>query len=132
MDESDFEVLDDGARRDSRGRRRLPKAERERLARESFCSALSVRAFARQEGVNYHTLVLWRQQWRQSGGAANQPDAAGGRGHGNEDARAIAFAELRVPGCAPAAALEVHLPDGTLLRGGDAAALATLAKALRC
>jgi len=135
MDDSDVAILDDGSRRDSRGRRRLPKAEGERLARESFCSNLSLRAFARQEGVNYHTLVLWRHQLRQSHGDIAQGSAGTGTGSGKKVSQAISFAELCLPasgGCAAgltaaaapasAASLEVQLPDGTLLRGGDASA----------
>lgn len=117
---SEFHLVQDGSKRDSRGRRRFPKAERERLAQESFTCGMSLRAFARSEGLNYHTLVHWRQLIRKK----------------SKDNEAIAkpasihFAECTL--ASGSAMLEVELPDGTHIHSEDAEALAHLLKALRC
>lgn len=118
----EVEVLDAGAgtKRDRKGRRCYPKAERDRLAQESFSGSLTVREFARRHGVRYNTLVLWRQQWKR------RRAEAGGR-----DSGPVEFQELCVAP-EPKGRLEVVLPDGTLVRGSDPAAVAQIVKALRC
>lgn len=67
----------------------------------------------------YNTLVYWLEQRRErsqaGGGVESKP----------------LFDEVTVPTCA-ASLQEVCLPDGLILRGGDAQSLAALVKALRC
>ena len=137
METSDLEVIEDGSTRDSRGRRIMPKAERERLARESFTCGLSVRAFARSQGVNYHTLISWREVFRKEH-PQQVADLALGTQAGGADSSAMRFLEYNLPSAqdssprSSAYPLEVSLPDGTVLRGSKAEQLGELARALRC
>ncbi len=123
MEIPEVEVVNDGVVRDSRGRRHRPKSERERLARESFETSLSLVEFARREGLNYHTLIGWRYELKRRSESPEQRSKS-------DDAESLQFAEFRLRG--PSNKLEVYLPDGTLLRGDNAAELSALAKALRC
>ncbi|MBC2592653.1 hypothetical protein H5P28_15575 [Ruficoccus amylovorans] len=115
----DLELVDTGAKRDSRGRRIESREERERLLESYDGSGLTQKAFARREGVAYNTLVYWLKQRRErsqaGGGVESKP----------------LFHEMTVPSCG-ASLLEVCLPEGLILRGGDAQSLAALVKALRC
>ena len=137
-------------------RRVVAKEEREGLARESFASSLSAPEFARERGVNYKTLMRWRADLRrespdvvarlagQQTGAcpsAGQSSVASSSQAGVSDCLgAPRFVECPWPGTSPmpgasgvsAHALEVVLPDGTLLRGEEPSALAELVRALRC
>ena len=120
-----LEVVDDGAVCDSRGRRHRPRSERERITQASFESDLSLKAFARSEGVNYHTLVGWRLRYKSKleESKLEVPKT-------DKRPEPVHFTEFRLP--ERSSGLEVHLPDGTLLRGDDAEGLSTLVKALRC
>jgi hypothetical protein len=69
---------------------------------------------ARREGVRYSTFAGWVQRSRRPRGGRRAP---------------VRFAEVRLP--VPAVGLEVRLPDGTVVRGGDAAGLAALVRALK-
>jgi hypothetical protein len=51
-------------KRDERGRRITPAAERETLVRAYEESGLTQKAFARQEGVKYTTFVSWGRSRR--------------------------------------------------------------------
>jgi hypothetical protein len=62
--------------------------------------------------VSYHTLVTWLGRRRQE--RRGQP--------------LVRFAEVRLPRMKPAT--EVCLPNGIVIRGGDIAEIAALAKAL--
>jgi transposase-like protein len=86
------------AKRDERGRRITPAAEREALVRAYEESGLTQKAFAKQEGVKYPTFVSWVQECRR-----RRPGPK------------VGFAELALP--RTAAPLEVQLPDGTIIRG---------------
>ncbi|WP_309397916.1 transposase [Cerasicoccus maritimus] len=123
MEIPEVEVVADGVVRDSRGRRHRPKSERERLARESFETSLSLVEFARREGLNYHTLIGWRYDLKRRAESPEPRSKAA-------KSESLQFAEFRLP--VPSSKLEVYLPDGTLLRGDTAAELSALAKALRC
>lgn len=118
MNTSELELVIDESKRDSIGRRTHPIEERKRLALASDASAMSLRDFARHEGVNYHTLVSWRRQFCQK-----RKDSSG------DSKQTVSFAECSFP---VGFGLEVQLSDGTFLRGEDAESLALLAKALRC
>ena len=52
------------AKRDERGRRITPAAEREALVRAYPESGLTQKAFAKKEGVKYSTFVSWVQAQR--------------------------------------------------------------------
>ncbi|MFB9902298.1 hypothetical protein ACFFOV_17900, partial [Cerasicoccus arenae] len=113
------EIVDTGLKRDSCGRRIESEAERERLLEAYDVSGLTQKAFAEQHGLAYSTLVYWLKLRRQKKEAVAGP------------ACVSLFQEVSMPSVSPLV-LEVRLPDGMVLRGGDAASLAALAKALRC
>ena len=79
-------------------------------------SALTQRAFARREGINFHTFVEWLQRRRRTVGAKRPPR----------------FQELSLP-FAPKSAgpLEVTLPGGVSVRGDNVASVLELVRALR-
>ena len=112
------EVVDVGEKRTRRGHRVLPTAERARLIAAYQASGMTMAAFARRESIKYATFAGWIFK-------ATRPAP-----------RPIEFALVQLPGpsavgAARAAALEVRLPDGTLVRGGRVADLAALIRALR-
>ncbi|WP_309398304.1 IS66 family insertion sequence element accessory protein TnpA [Cerasicoccus maritimus] len=116
----DVEIVDSGLKRDSVGRRIESDAERERLLEAYDVSGQTQRAFAEQHGLAYNTLVYWlklRRHKEQAAGAGSKSVSL--------------FHEVSLPSVSPSL-LEVCLPDGMVLRGGDAESLAALAKALRC
>jgi transposase-like protein len=107
-------------KRDERGRRITPRREREALVRAYEQSGLTQKAFAQREGIKFPTFVSWLQELRR--GEA-QPKVS--------FAELTAPAALAVPG-APPARLEAQLPDGTIIRGGNAEELARLLRLVRC
>lgn len=117
------EVVDVGEKRDSRGRRVFPSAERRKLIGAYRASGMTMAEFARREGIKYSTMAGWVQR--------DHPKCAG------STKRAIEFAQLQLPmaampqRAASRAELEVRLPDGTVLRGGRVTDLVALVKALR-
>ena len=117
------EVVDVGEKRDSRGRRVFPSAERRKLVGAFRASRVTMAEFARREGINYSTMAGWVHR--------DHPKCAG------SPKRAIEFAQVQLPIAAmpqlPAsrAELEVRLPEGTVLRGGRVTDLVALVKALR-
>ena len=114
-------LVETGEKRDRLGRTIAPVARRAELVAGWRASGLTQAAFARREGVRDTTFVSWVQEEGRKPGRRTAPGRPPGR---------IDFAEVRWPG-ARAAGLEVRLPDGTVLRGGNAADLATLVRALR-
>src|SRR5690606_23301696 len=117
MDAIDAELLDSG-KRDARGRQVLPDEEWERLLDAYERSGLTQPAFAWREGINLHTLVgrLGRRRMRRREAVVSPTE--------------IRFKELSLSS-GLASALEVHLPDGVVLKGGSPGELAELARALR-
>ena len=101
------------SKRDERGRRITPRAERERMVRAYESSGLTQKAFAERECINYTTFVSWMQECRR-----------------REAPPKIGFAELTV--ARPGVALEVQLPDGTVIRGSKAEEVAQLLRLVRC
>lgn len=105
-------------KRDERGRKITPRGERAALVKAYQQSGLTQKAFARREGIKFATFVSWVQDIRR-----------------REETPKVSFAELTAPSAAmsaPAAALEVQLPDGTIVRGGNAEDLARLLLLVRC
>ena len=79
-------------------------------------SDLTQKAFARREGINFHTFVEWLQRRRRPGG----------------DKRPIRFQELCLPTAAKSdATFEVSLPGGVIVRGDRVASVVELVRALR-
>ncbi len=109
------EVVAGTAKRDRRGRKIISEARwRETLASYER-SELTQSEFCRREGISLNTFTgrLWRQ--RKEGGASP------------------AFVEARLPTLALAGSgysLEVVLPGGLVVRGRQAADVATLARML--
>jgi hypothetical protein len=114
------EVVDDGEKRDGRGRRLTAADRRAEVVRAYRASGLTMAAFARRERLKYPTFAAW--VWK----AAKQPARRG----------AIDFAEVRLPLMAPSSEaagdrLEVRLPDGTVVRGARVEEIAALVRALK-
>lgn len=124
---TETELIDDGHKRDGRGRRIAEPRRREEIVAGYAGSGLTQKAYARREGVNYHTLVSWLSRSRRgreglaSPGSPSEPAAAAPR-----------FAQLTWPPAPPPtnARLEAVLPDGLILRGDDPAALLVLLNAV--
>lgn len=112
------EILDGGEKRDTRGRKIADGARRAEVVTAYAASGLTKKAFARQEGVNYHTLVAWLGRERRP---APAPAAAPGK---------ISFRQLQLGPTPHRAELEVALPGGRVVRGGDATQVAAWVKAL--
>lgn len=119
------EIVDDGVKRDRRGRVNWPKQRRRELLAEYECSGLSQAAFARRAGVRYATFAHWVQQ------ARREPRGLSGS---NPQSVTPRFTEVRLGADNPAPVampeLSVALPGGLVARGADAAALAVLVRAL--
>lgn len=119
------EIVDDGQKRDRRGRVSWPKQRREELLAEYERSGMSQAAFARRAGVRYPTFAHWVQE------ARREPRAR--TAHGLKTA-APRFAEVRIgadnPAAPPMPELSVTLPGGLIAHGADAIALAALVRAL--
>ena len=103
-------------KRDSRGRRLAGEERRLAVLAAYDRSSLTQREFAEQEGVKYHTLVTWLVRRRREQ-VAKVPTP-----------ETVRFAEVRMPRAR--AGLEIVLPNGIVIRGGDAAQVAALIKAL--
>ena len=122
------DLVVDETKRDTKGRRIAPKARREELLNEYEKSGLTQAAFARRAGVNYQTFVVWVRERRLRTSAPMETHAAAGR---------VQFTEVNLPASAPhevskrAGTLSVTLPDGLVVCGADASAVAALVKALR-
>ena len=115
MEANDAEVLDSGTR-DAKGRCVRPEQERARLLDEYDKSGLTQKAFARREGINVHTLVAWLGR-RRKRAAADRPN------------KPVRFQEVSLRSSA-ASVLEVHLPEGLVLKGSSPQDLAALVLAL--
>ena len=103
-------------KRDERGRRITPAAERETFVRAYEESGLTQKAFAKQEGIKYTTFVSWVQEHRR-----RRPRPK------------VGFAELTLPrAVAGVAPLEVQLADGTIIRGSHVEEVARLLQLVRC
>ena len=100
------------SKRDERGRRITPAAEREAVVRAYEQSGLTQKAFARREGIKYPTLVSWVQRRRKR--------TAGVQAR---------FAEFTLPG---PSGLEVRWPDGVVIRGASVEDVAKLLRLVRC
>ena len=114
------ELVETGEQRDRIGRKITPAARRAELVAAWRESGLTQAGFARREGVTYSSFAAWVQAARRGGTGALKRQAP------------VQFIEVRLPRPMPTALpLAVRLPDGTVLRGTDAAELAALVRAVR-
>ncbi|MCS6242557.1 MAG: hypothetical protein H2172_01660 [Opitutus sp.] len=125
------DLVVDETKRDTKGRRITPKQRREELLNEYEQSGLTQAAFARRAGVNYPTFASWVQGRRERTAVPlRQRDPI-------RTQQQVRFAEVNLPASTQRAlssdadSLSVTLPDGLVVRGADAVALAELVKALR-
>ena len=123
MDTNTIEIVDDKTKRDARSRRIASAQRRAELLALYQTSGLTQKAFARREGVNFHTFCAWLTKHRREPDASLQ--AAPMPAHS-------AFVELRASAspASPPAPLEVVLRDGRVARGADASSLAALVRLL--
>ena len=99
-----------------RGRRIVAAERRTELLAAYEASGLTQSAFARREGINFHTFVAWLGQRRRA-----EPARPG-----------VRFQEACLPPISRAeAVLEVMLPGGLTVRGSSAVGVAELVRALR-
>ena len=125
------ELINDEHKRDTRGRRITEPRRKAEVIAGYASSGLTQKAYARREGVNYHTLVSWLGQSRRNRDPRPSPAL-------ETEVNAPRFAQLTWPPAlssaqpsAPSASrLEVVLPDGVILRGEDPSALVILLRAL--
>jgi transposase-like protein len=125
------ELVETGEKRDTLGRRRTPAERRAELLKAYRASGLTQSAFAKREGLRYSTFCTWAQAEREAG---RLPMAQPGRKRRAATTPAgVRFTEVKLSPmpATMAGGLEVRLPDGTLLRGGSAAELAKLVRALK-
>lgn len=112
------ELVETGEKRDARGRRVTPAERRTQMVQAFQTSGLTMAGFARREGVKYPTFAGWVVKAQRRGAPKS----------------GMKFTEVRLPALAvprEPVPLEVHLPDGTVLRGGRPGELAELVRALR-
>jgi hypothetical protein len=109
------ELLDTGAKRDGRGRRLAMRREREAVIATYERSGMTQREFAQREGIKFFTFTGWLKRNR----AAKSESA---------------FVQVKVARRAAAGAgLEVALPNGVVVRGGEVEQIAALVQRLsRC
>ena len=123
METAEAEIVEGTHKRDARGRMLTGVSERERVLAAFDASGMTQGAFARREGVKYHTLVHWLRERRRDAkvcAAASAPAAPS----------PMRFHEMKLT--APSIpAVEVQLPDGTIVRGGAVRELIALVRALR-
>ena len=121
------EVLDLEHKQDTRGRRIADDSRRAAVVAGYAGCGLTQKAYAKREGVNYHTLVAWLGQSRRERGERGRRAASAT----SVPATVPRFAEVRVSAPSQPPPLEVVLPDGLIVRGIDPAALLTLVQGLR-
>lgn len=118
MESIETELVDDGGKRDVRGRRTIKAAERERLIAAYESSGLTQKAFCEREGINRHTFISWLGKKRAAG----------------EESRSEVFQEVLLAagrGTGSDFGVEVQLGSGEIVRGSDAGAVAKVVRLLR-
>lgn len=124
---TDTELIEDGHKRDGRGRRIAEPRRREEIVAGYAGSGLTQKAYARREGVNYHTLVAWLGRSRR-----DRAGLASSLSTSKSAAPTPRFVQMGWPAATPesGARIEIVLPDGVILRGEDPAALLDVFNAL--
>lgn len=121
MESIETELYGDSGKRDGRGRRLLGEKQWYRLMSEYDASGLTQKVFCEREGIRYGTLVAWLGR-RKKKRASSEEALAEPKFHSLGEIGSLSGG---------GAGLEVQLPDGTLLRGGNARELAELVVLLR-
>jgi hypothetical protein len=122
MESIDAEVCVESGKRDREGRRIRGADEWSLILKRYDQSGLTQAAFCAREGLRFGTLVAWLGRRRKNGGALGKAKLPEPKFH--------ELSLNRGPD-SPSAALEVTLPDGTVLRGAQASELAQLVQLLR-
>lgn len=138
MKQAETEVMaGDEQPRDCRGRRRLTRARRAEVVKEYEGSGLTQSEFARRAGLNKTTFAHWVQRARRDAkakslvpSAVTAPVAATPR-FVEVKAAAPVMPVSNVESATRPARLSVSFPDGVVVRGDEAMALAALVRALR-
>ena len=117
MEFENVEVCGSVLKRDRRGRRVARSEERERLLGLYDRSGLTQERFCEEHGVNVHTFVAWLGKRRNGAGA--------------KAVKPVKFQELVLTGPTSNEMMEVVLPDGTILRSGNAKLVVEVLKELR-
>jgi hypothetical protein len=107
------ELVETGAKRDTRSRRLAIRAEADAALAAYERSGLTQREFAKREGIKFFTFTGWLKRYRPEAGKA-------------------AFAQVRPARPAPRSELVVSLPSGLVVRGTDAVQVADLIRRLGC
>jgi transposase-like protein len=111
------ELVETGARKDSRGRRLAVREEARAAIAAYERSGMTQREFAQREGIKFHTFTSWLKRFR----------------HADEKP---AFAQVRVAKVTPkpgsTAKLTVKMPSGLVVRGTDASQVAEQIRLLSC
>lgn len=101
--------------------------ERERLVLDYAASGLTQRAFARREGLNYHTFVSWCAKERQGQLARGEDTGVAGA--------AMAFHQVELPGIPGASGVEdrfeIMMPQGVSVRCRHSRQVVELLRMLR-
>jgi transposase-like protein len=118
------ELIIEEHKHDTRGRRIADPQRKAQIVAGCATSGLTQKAYARREGINYHTLVAWLGQNRRHGGDAAAPATP------SAEMTAPRFAQVGWMPPAAASRLEVVLPDGVTVRGDDPEALVIVLRAL--
>jgi transposase-like protein len=105
------ELIDTGAKRDGRGRRLAVRREREAVIAAYERSGMTQREFAQREGIKFFTFTGWLKRYR-----TRSPVPA--------------FAQVKVARRAASTGLEVALPNGVIVRGGEVEQIAALVQRL--
>ncbi len=146
MDNPEAETNNILITRPLRGHRRVSAAERARILEELDGSSLTLGDFAAQRGLNYSTLVSWRQAKRRAESLATEANLESLATAGGAAKEGLRFTEICLRGepetMEPArveaklvqspvlAPLEVTLRGGAVVRGVDMAQLAKLLQLL--
>ena len=127
--------MEDEQPRDRKGRRRLTQERRAEVVKEYEASGLTQAEFARRAGLNKTTFAHWVQRSRREAksktvAAVARPEAVAPRFVEVQAAAPVRPAANVLPATSTTR-LSVSFPDGVVVRGGDAVALAALVRALR-
>ena len=126
------ELLDHEHKHDTRGRRIADETRRAAVLAGYAGSGLTQAAYAKREGINYHTFVAWLGQSRRERGEPTRRTARASLFPATfATTTTPRFAEVRVSAPSQSLPLEVVLPDGMIVRGVDPAALLTVIRSLR-
>ncbi len=106
------ELVNTGEKRDSRGRRIARAEHRAAMIAAYEASGLTQREFAAREGIKFYSFTAWLRRDRSR-------------------REKTAFAEVSAAVARPSGPLEVVMPNGVVIRGGDVEQLVALVQRLR-